>query len=179
MPEQNNRMTMALETALEMEVEGKKFYQKAGQKSISTLAQEVFKHLAAEEDVHFKKVTQVYRELAAGKGWPAKESALEHKKHMKIIERVVKDAMDRMDISFQAPASEIEALKVGMSMEDKSYSLYRNLEKESESPAERAFFKALTGEERVHYLALQSSHEFLLNPQGWFTMKEHWSLDGM
>lgn len=179
MSEQNNRMTMALETALEMEVEGKKFYQKAGQKSITTLAQEVFKHLAAEEEVHHKKVTEVYKELTAGKGWPAKESALEHQKHRKIIEQLVKDAMDRMDIPFQAPASEIEALKVGMIMEDKSYSLYRNLEKDSESPAERAFFKALTGEERVHYLALQSSHEFLLNPQGWFTMKERWSLDGM
>src|SRR4030043_293563 len=176
MSKQPKRITSALETALQMEIEGKEFYQKAGQKSVSTLAQELFKQLAAQEDIHYQKIKEVYEAVKTRGKWPEKESTF---KQQKSIQSVFKDAVDRMDADFKAPSSEIEALKVGMSMEDKSYSFYRNREEESESPVEKVFYKALTGEERVHYLTLQSSHEYLSNPEGWFTMKERWSLDGM
>ncbi len=176
MSEQTRRMTSALETALQMEVEGKEFYQKTGQKSVSPLVQELFKHLAEQEDVHYRRVKEVHDAVKTGSRWPQKESTFQRPRS---LQRVFKDAIKRMGAHFEAPSSEIEALKIGMNMEDKSYSFYRNREEEAESPAEKAFYKALTGEERVHYLTLQSSHEYLSNPEGWFTMKERWSLDGM
>ena len=75
-------------------------------------------------------------------------------------------------------ASELEALKMAMTMEDKSYSFYRSRNEEAASPAEKAFYQALSAEERVHYLALLDAYDYLLNPQGWFTKKERWGLDG-
>lgn len=176
MSEQTKRMTSALETALQMEVEGKEFYQKTGQKSVNPLVQELFKYLAEQEDVHYRRVKEVYDAVKSGNKWPQKESTFQRPKS---LQSVFKDAIERMGTHFEAPSSEIEALKIGMNMEDKNYSFYRNREEEAASLAEKAFYKALTGEERVHYLTLQSSHEYLLNPEGWFTMKERWSLDGM
>ena len=176
MSKQPKRITSALETALQMEIEGKEFYQKAGQKSVSTLAQELFKQLAAQEDIHYQKIKEVYEAVKTRGKWPEKESTF---KQQKSIQSVFKDAVDRMDVDFKAPSGEIEALKVGMSMEDKSYSFYRSREEESESSVEKAFYKALTGEERAHYLTLSASVEYLSDPAGWFTMKERWSLDGM
>ena len=176
MSEQTESMTGALETALQMEVEGKEFYQKTGQKSVSPLVQELFKNLAAQEDVHYRRVEEVHAAVKAGNKWPEKESTFERPRS---LQAVFKDAIEKMGAHFEVPSAEVEALKMAMNMEDKSYSFYRNREEEAVSPAEKAFYKALTGEERVHYLTLQSSHEYLSNPEGWFTMKERWSLDGM
>ncbi len=176
MSKQSERMTGALETALQMEIEGKEFYQKTEQKSLSPLVQELFKHLAAQEDVHYRRVKEVHAAVKAGNRWPEKESTF---KRPRSLQRVFKDATEKMGAHFEAPSAEIEALKIAMDMEDKSYSFYRNREEEAGSPAEKAFYKGLMGEERAHYLTLQSSHEYLSNPEGWFTMKERWSLDGM
>lgn len=175
MSEETERMISALETALQMEVEGKEFYQNTGQKSVSPLVQELFKNLAEQEDVHYKRVKEVYSAVKSENKWPQKESTF---KRPKSVQSVFRYAIERMGLHFEAPSSEIEALKIGMNMEDKSYSFYRNREEEAASPAEKAFYGALMGEERVHYLTLQSSNEYLLNPEGWFTMKERWSLDG-
>ena len=176
MSKQTGSMTEALETALQMEVEGKEFYQKTGQKSVSPLVQQLFKNLAAQEDVHYRRVKEVHAAVKAGNKWPEKESTF---KRPRSLQAVFKDAIEKMGAHFEVPSAEVEALKMAMNMEDKSYSFYRNREEEAVSPAEKAFYKALTGEERVHYLTLQSSHEYLSNPEGWFTMKERWSLDGM
>lgn len=176
MSEETRGMISALETALQMEVEGKEFYEKTGQESVSLLVQELFKHLAEQEDVHYRKVKEVYDAVKSERKWPQKESAFQRPKSLQSIFR---EAIESMGLHYKAPSTEIEALKIGMNMEDKSYSFYRNREEEAASPAEKAFYKALMGEERVHYLTLQSSHEYLSNPEGWFTMKERWSLDGM
>lgn len=176
MSKQTERITGALETALQMEVEGKEFYQKTGQKSVSPLVQELFENLAAQEEVHYRRVKGVHAAVKAGNKWPEKESTFNRPRS---LQSVFKEAIEKMGAHFEAPSAEIEALKMAMNMEDKSYSFYRNREEEAVSSAEKAFYKALTGEERVHYLTLQSSHEYLSNPQGWFTMKERWSLDGV
>jgi len=65
-----------------------------------------------------------------------------------------------------------------MALEDKSYTFYKARFEEADNPHEKSFYKALTGEERVHYLALLDSFEYLSNPQGWFSKKERWGLDG-
>ena len=77
----------------------------------------------------------------------------------------------------EASSSELEALKTAMSMEDKSYSFYRSRLLITASAAEKSFYRALTAEEREHYLTLLDSYEYLTDPQGWFTAKEHWGLD--
>ncbi|MBM4444395.1 MAG: hypothetical protein FJ020_03705 [Chloroflexi bacterium] len=176
MSKQIQRMAGALETALGMEIEGKEFYQKTGRKSVSPLVQELFKHLAAQEDVHYRRVKEVHAAVKSGNRWPEKESTF---KRPRSLQRVFREAIDKMGPHFQAASAEIDALKVAMDMEDKSCSFYRNREEEAGSAAEKAFYKALMGEERVHYLTLQSSHEYLSDPEGWFTTKERWSLDGM
>jgi len=74
--------------------------------------------------------------------------------------------------------SELEAIKIAMDMEMKSYNLYHSRSEESTLPAEKSFYETLAGEERGHHLALVDSYEYLSDPSGYFTKSEHWSLDG-
>ena len=173
---QDERTIQALETALQMEVEGKEFYHKAGQASHNPLAKKLFLRLAEEEDVHIEKVNEINEAIKIKASWPEKETTFEHEKSLR---RVFREAIEDMDRESKTSSSEIEAIKVAMNMEDKSYSFYRSRDEEAVSSAEKSFYQTLTAEEREHYLTLLDSYEYLTDPQSWFTKKEHWSLDGV
>ena len=166
----------ALETALQMEIEGKEFYHKAGQTSHNPLAKKLLQRLAEEEDVHIEKVNEIYEAIKNRARWPEKETTFKHEKSLR---NVFREAIEGMDREVKTSSTELEALKVAMNMEDRSYSFYRSRDEEAASPTEKSFYQALTAEEREHYLTLLDSYEYLTDPQSWFTKKEHWSLDGV
>jgi rubrerythrin len=173
---QVEKAIQALETALQMEIEGKEYYHKAGQRSDNPLAKKLFQRLAEEENVHIEKVNEIYQAIKNKAKWPEKETTFKHEKSLRSVFR---EAIESMDREVKTSSTELEALKVAMNMEDKSYSFYRSRDKEAASSAEKSFYQALTAEEREHYLTLLDSYEYLIDPQSWFTKKERWSLDGM
>jgi len=164
-----------LQLAVRMEVEGKEFYQKASQKSSNKLAKELFQQLANEEDVHRRKFVEIYEALRRGQHWPDVEPPSEKGKKIKSL---FAEATKALGSKFKVAESDLEAIKIAMDMEVKSYDLYHSRSEESTLPVEKRFYDTLAGEERGHHLALVDSYEYLSDPAGWFTKKEHWSLDG-
>jgi rubrerythrin len=176
MTHHTDKATQALETALQMEAEGKKFYLDSAAKGGTPVLRKFFQRLAEDEDQHAQKAREVYDAIKANKGWPEKETLFKHATDLK---SVLDEAFEDMDAEPVKPSTtELDAFKTAMAMEDKSYAFYKSRFEEATSPAEKSFYKALTGEERVHYLALLDSSEYLDHPQGWFSRKERWSLDG-
>jgi len=175
MKEQAEKTTQALKKALQMEIEGQEFYHKAGQKSANSLAKKLFQHLVDEENVHIQKINEIYHGIKSKAGWPEKETTFKHERSLR---GVFKEAIESIDREVKISASEIEALQTAMNMEDKSYTFYKSHAEEATSSVEKSFYQALTAEERGHYLTLLDSYEYLTDPQGWLTNKEHWGLDG-
>jgi len=164
-----------LQFAVRMEIEGKEFYQKASQKSSNKLAKELFQQLAIEEDVHRKKFEEIYEAFKRGQNWPNVAPPSEKGKRLKSL---FAEASKALGSKFKVAESELEAIKLAMDMEIKSYNLYQSRSEESTLPVEKRFYEALAGEERGHHLALLDSYEYLSDPASWFSKKEHWSLDG-
>jgi rubrerythrin len=164
-----------LQLAVRMEDDGKKFYQKASRKSSNKLAKELFKQLANEEDVHRKTFEEIYKAFKRGRNWPDVEPPSEKGGKIKSL---FAEATKALGSQFTVAESEFEAIKIAMDMEVRSYNLYYSRSKESILPVEKQFYQTLAGEERGHHLALLDSYEYLSDPVGWFTKKEHWSLDG-
>jgi rubrerythrin len=169
------RTIEVLQLAVRMEADGKKFYQKASKKSSNKLAKELFQQLANEEDVHRKKFEEIYKAFKRGQNWPDVEPPSEKGEKIKSL---FAEATKALGNTFKVAESEFEAIKIAMDMEVKSYNLYYSRSKESTLPVEKQFYQTLAGEERGHHLALLDSYEYLSDPTGWFTKKEHWSLDG-
>jgi rubrerythrin len=176
MENEQARTIKVLQLAVEMEVDGKKFYQKASRKSSNKLAKELFRQLAKEEDIHRKQFEEIYKALKRGQNWPDVE--LPSGKAAK-IKSLFAEATKALGSQFKVAESEFEAIKIAMDMEIRSYNLYHSRIAESTLPVEKQFYKTLAGEERGHHLALLDSYEYLSNPTGWFTKKEHWSLNGV
>ena len=175
MENEQARTIKVLQLAVQMEADGKKFYQKASRKSSNKLAKELFHQLANEEDIHRKKFVEIYKALKRGQKWPDVEPPSEKGKKFKSLFAEATEALGR---TFKVAESELEAIKIAMDMEVRSYNLYHSRSAESTLPVEKQFYKTLAGEERGHHLALLDTYEYLSDPAGWFTKKEHWSLDG-
>ena len=175
MENEQARTIEVLRLAVRMEIDGKEFYQKASQKSSNKLAKELFKQLANEEDIHRKKFEEIYKAFKRGQHWPDIEPPSEKGRGLNSL---FAEATKALGSKFKVAESEFEAIKIAMDMEVKSYNLYHSRSAESTLPVEKEFYQTLAGEERGHHLALLDSYEYLNDPVGWFTKKEHWSLDG-
>jgi len=175
MKEPLDEKAQALKTALQMEIDGKEFYQKSGAQSSNLLVRKLFQHLAEQEDIHYGVIKEIYQRVTTKQAWPGKETPFARDKSLR---SVFSQAIEGLGKNSKATPSEIETVKIAMQMEDQSYSFYRSRSEEADSPVEKAFYQALTAEERNHYLTLVDSHDYLSDPAGWFTKTEHWGLDG-
>ena len=174
--EQKEAKTMMeiLQSAIQMEIDGKEFYQRASQQS-STPSKQLFERLAIEEDEHRRKFEEIYEALNKRPDWPAVEAPSSGGKRLRSI---FAEASKKLGTQINPSQSELDAIKQAMNMELKSYEFYRSRSQQGASPLERQFYQSLAAEERGHYLALVDSYEYLTDPAGWFTVKEHWTLEG-
>ena len=78
----------------------------------------------------------------------------------------------------KAAQSELEAVQTAISMENKSYDLYKEASQQASAPGEKELLERLASEEAGHRSTLTDYYEFLSDPSSFFQSKEHHSLDG-
>jgi rubrerythrin len=171
--EQDNALE-ALKIAIQMEIDGKEFYLKASRESTNELGKKLLESLAGEEDVHRQKFTEIYNALRDKNTWPAVDFQPNGGRRLRTI---FARATEEMGSSEKAPATELEAVKTAMDMENKSYDFYINQSKNTTSAVARDFYETVSAEEREHHIILQDYYEYLQDPAAWFVKKEHPSLD--
>ena len=164
-----------LQTAIQMEIDGKKYYFKASQNSTNQLGKKLFQRLADEEDIHRQKFEQIYDAIRNEKAWPVTDFQPDGGQKLRTIFAM---ATEEISSKIKAPASELDAVQTAMDMENKTYDFYKSQGENATYDAERDFYQTLAAEEREHHLVLLDYYEYLKDPAGWFVKKEHPSLDG-
>jgi len=165
----------ALNDAIQMEIDGKKFYLEAGQASADSLGRELFTSLAAEEDEHRQKFEEIYQALRSKNEWPP---VTYHPDSGRRLKTVFARASQAAPAGRTPAATELEAVQTAMEMENKTYDYYIRQSRAARHPPEKEFFRAVAAQERVHHTALKDYFQYLQNPAAWFVEKEHPSLDG-
>jgi rubrerythrin len=171
MTTEQSKTLEALQTAIKMEIDGKKYYQKMSQSSGNELGGRLFQSLAAEEDIHRKKFAEIYKNLQANKAWPKVEFTPHGGKELKTLFAIASENVKSTD-------SELAAIRTAMDMENKTHDFYQEQARLASFEAEKKYYSTLAGEESAHHAVLLDYFEYLRNPAGWFTMKERQSLDG-
>ncbi len=161
----------ALKSAIRMEVDGKRYYQKMSQTSDNQLGIKLFQSLAAEEDIHRMVFEDIYKAMQTKKAWPKVGYNPHRGKELKTLFSLATQEA-------RPAESELEAVQTAMDMENKTRDFYQDQAAKSTFEAEKKFYLILVGEESAHQAVLLDYYEYLKNPAGWFTMKEHHSLDG-
>jgi rubrerythrin len=172
---ERNKTLEAVQFAIQMEIDGKEYYQKAGRESGNKVGKELFEWLAAEEDKHRQRFEDIYNAMRKQKAWP--EVNIQPRKG-EILNTLFSEAMRVAGTQVKAASAELNAIAKAMDMETKTVDFYKSQGGEAVYDAERKFYMSLAAEERGHYLALVDYREYLVDPAGWFRKAEHHSLDG-
>ena len=175
MEDEYGKALEAIQFAIQMEIDGKEYYQKASRESGNKMGRELFEWLAAEEDKHRRRFEDIYSSIKREKAWP--EVDIEPRKG-DILNTLFSEAIRSAGPDVKAADAEFDAIAKGMEMETKTEKFYNSQGEEAVYDAARKLYTALAAEERGHYLALVDYREYLVDPAGWFRKTEHHSLDG-
>jgi rubrerythrin len=165
----------AVQFAIQMEIDGKEYYQRASQKSDNRVGKEFFEWLAAEEDKHRQRFEAIYSSLKSGKAWPDVDI---QPRRGDILNTFFSEAMRAAGPTVKPASTELDTIAKAMEMENKTEKFYSSQGKEATYDAEKKLYTSLAAEERGHYLTLVDYREYLIDPAGWFRKVEHHSLDG-
>jgi len=162
----------ALETAMKMEIDGKNYYLQLSKTGADEAGCKLFAALAEEEDLHHRNFEQIFRVIESGQSWPQ-------------ISPGDGRAGSSLGIFPQTSSgnkgstgSALKSVQKAMDMENKTLDYYLEQSGKAVCMEEKAFYKAVAAQERVHHALLLDYFEFLKDPAQWFTMKERHSLDG-
>lgn len=163
-----------LRLAIQMEIDGKDYYLKLAGRSSNKVGKELLRALAGEEDIHRLKFEEIFRDIEQKKGWLRTDFRPDRGSKLRTI-----FAQAAADTSkFKAPASELDAVRTAMDMENRTYDFYESQSRKATYTAEKEYYEVLAAEEKGHHLILLDYYEYLKDPAGWFTHKEHPTLDG-
>jgi rubrerythrin len=171
MVSEQSQTVEAVKTAIQMEIDGRKFYQQAGRASQNELGQKLFRQLASEEDLHRRKFEEIFKAIQTSKAWPAVELTPHEGKELETL-------FARAGKSVKASSSELEAVQTAMTMENRTRDFYRERAGKASFETEKRYYQTLEKEEAAHHAALLDYYEYMKDPAGWFTIKERHSLDG-
>ncbi len=175
MTEEQDTTLGALQTAIQMEIDGKEYYLKASQSSLNELGRELLEKLAAEEDDHRLVFERIYKDINAQKSWPEKAYKGDGGRGLRTV---FARALETMKRDVNAINNELEAIQTAMAMENKTYDFYKNRSGQATYETEKQFYEEVAMQEEEHHRVLRDYYEFLKNPAAWFVQKEHPSLDG-
>jgi rubrerythrin len=165
----------ALQTSIQMEIDGKEFYKTASKASTNNLGKKLLKRLSDEEDIHRKVFENIYNTIQADKGWPAETYKPDAGQRLRTV---FAEAIEDMAKNVKTIPAELDAIQTAMGMENKTFDFYTRRSKESGFAAEKQFYDAVAVQEKEHHRVLLDYFEFLKNPAAWFVEKEHPSIDG-
>jgi rubrerythrin len=175
MADERGKTIEALKTAIQMEIDGKKYYLEMSKSAADESGVKLFKQLAVEEDYHRKKFESIFKEIEAKKSWP--EAKFEGDQG-KAVKTLFAEAAAKAKGRKKASLDELKAVQKAMEMENKTYDFYKERAEAAEFEAEKKYYEALAGQESAHHAVLLDYYEYMKNPVDWFTMKERHSLDG-
>ena len=147
-----------LTNAIEMELEGKEFFAEVAAKARNQRTRETFMSLVKQEQRHIDILGEELRRTEKGMDWATlevmKRSAPTYPKMS-----VFQDKKFRR-LKFDPQSGELEALRVGMEVENKSIEYYRTAGSQAVDPKAREVFNWLVGEEAGHLTILSAEFEY-------------------
>lgn len=167
-------MKDAFQKAVTFEQEGRTFFLKAAAESASPAARNVFALLADEELKHIRRISDVRDAMTKSGSWPAQLPASDNLPWKSIF----KDALAAIGSLVEPSITESGAIELGLDFERKGYRFYDGLAKQSDIPAQKAFFETLRDEENGHFLVIENLRRYLDHPSDGFDAVEHPIFEG-
>ncbi len=155
----------ALEKAMEVERQGKAFYEEAAEHIQDPMGKAVFRTLAQDEVQHLRLLQAEYEAISADKEWMALDAA-------KVCEPVtplkVFPDKRKATLTIRKKATDLDALQMAMEFELKGYEGYARAATQTDDPKGKQVYEFLAKQENSHYVFLQKTHDYLTTKGAWY-----------
>lgn len=162
----------ALSTALEMEEEGKKFYEDALSRVTDEFSRRTLKFLIEEENRHIEKILR-FNDYLLGRG----DFDVEAECSTDVPERLkalIDEAAGSTIKKIEDTSSDIEVYEAAMEFERRGYQFYSEASLKEEDERLKKFFDFLVSEEIKHFQLLQNTKKYLEDPSYYFEDAGGW-----
>lgn len=177
--EEKREALEALETAIQMEIEGHEYYARMAERVAWPEGKGTLLDLARDEMEHIRILREEHAALLAGQDWlqvdrVAPRVASGEKKPLPVFERdeaVIAGMVDER-------ADALEVLEVAIKNEYRSHTYYAELLEKTRNPEARAIFAWLVKEEKGHQATLTEYAKYIGAHQEWLLEHDRPILEG-
>lgn len=155
----------ALNQAIDLEIEGQRFYLRAAERTSSPKGAEMFRSLADDEIVHERILRRQLEALSKGESWILPKGVAEVTSDLKApLFPEDEEAFQRV---VRPDASDLDALLFALQIENESFNLYHELARTTDDPDGKRMYKFLADAEREHFEQLMLNYEHLATVGSW------------
>jgi rubrerythrin len=155
------------EFALQMEKDGKEYYQKQALCINDGKAKKVFEMLADDENRHYRMIYKMLDE---------QQAAYQSTDTFKNVKNIFYD-LKQANQCFKLEIDFLEVLLEAIKIENKSIELYQKVLNEDHPRKEKKLIEDILKEEEKHVVILDNMHAFLSKPKTWVESAEFNHLD--
>lgn len=148
---------LVLRNAVEMEIQGKEFYERGAEKMKNQRGKEMFLSLVKQERVHIDILEDQLNRFVHDKVWLSLKQLKNEAPATKIS--VFQDK-DIKKIAIGPNAGELEVIKMGMEVEKKSVEYYRAAGNDVRDKNAKDLFNWLVAQEAGHLTILQAEYDY-------------------
>jgi rubrerythrin len=145
------KVLQVLRDALALEHQGHEYYRNAYEESLDPVVRSVLSALAQDEEAHESIITEYYRALEAGQGWP---HADEEFTAIRPAEERIRDLFYGSGMDIHIPATFFQVYDHAYNLEVRSRDFYREQLADAADIQAQKFFRFLVQLEDIHIAML-------------------------
>ncbi len=166
-----------LESAVRMELDGRKFYLKAAKTAKNLIARKLLESLAEQELAHIDRIKEISEGLKHEEDWADFAGTInsQAKKKLALVFKPLTAAEKK---KLKADPSNVKAIELSMKKETDSYDYYDKQSKQTGIRIAKVFYNRLKKEEEHHYELLEEALQLLTDTASWFVKTEGRVMEG-
>ncbi len=147
-----------VETAIQLEKDGVKFYTDAAETDLHPLGKAMFSSFIEEEKKHIRKLEDLLMESGSGEGAPVQAKLEDIFENVKtVFRKMYKEDEVMVDVN----TDDLKAIKTAIDFEKDGSNIYIEAAKATTDKLEKEIFTFLGNEEESHLQALKNMHREL------------------
>lgn len=171
MAEISKQIENAIIGAIQLEINGRKFFNHAAEITQHEKGKKMFQFLAEEEVKHLETFSKLFSQILAGDDWKKFVSSRDVEGEAPLVTKL-KDRLKSGE-----GKGETEALSIGMQLEMDAIQFFQKAAGETDDPVARKIFFDIAEEEKFHYDLLQAQYDSVTNSGFWLAGAE-FQMDG-
>lgn len=164
-----------LNDAIAFEEEGMAFFLERQNASPSAVERNVFASLAKDEAGHKAYLVALRDKLTEGMSPDEMKADDDHHRHAR---EIFAAALEEAEEEEPLAEEELDALRGALKVEQRGYKMYKDGAESVDSPAAKAIFEELAGQEQEHYRLLKNTLDYMSDPANFTMFDEGAMLDG-